>query len=378
MYKGFKVRLFPTKEQEELMWKHIGCSRFIWNYMLALQEERYKNGEKHLSRFDMIKLLTPLKKQCEYNWLNEISTVTLQITCTDLSEAYQRMFIKTAKHPKFKSKHKSKPSFPICAERFYFNKDTVQIQKLGKVKYKSEYKVSIPIGNHAAKFINPRILYTGNKWILSFGMECENQALDLEGRMGIDLGIKELAVVSFNGEPTMVHNINKSKRVRNLNRKLKHLQRNLSRKKGSKKGETKSKRFEKNVQQIKEVYRKITNIRNNHIHQTTHRLVEMKPEVVTMEDLNVTGMMKNKHLSRAVGEQCFHEFKRQMIYKCESRGIKLQLADRFYPSSKTCSCCGFIKKDLKLSERVYKCPECGSVIDRDFNAALNLERYVVH
>ena len=378
MYKGFKVRLFPTKEQEELMWKHIGCSRFIWNYMLALQEERYKNGEKHLSEYKTKNLLTPLKKQQEYEWLNEVSNTTLQIVCTDLSKAYQNWFNKTAGHPKFKSKRRSKPKYPIRAERFYFNKDTARIEKIGEVKYKSKYSSFVPVGNHAAKFINPRIEHTGNKWILSFGMECENQALDLKGKMGIDLGVKELAVVSFNGEPTIVHNVNKSKRVRNLNRKLKHLQRNLSRKKGSKKGETKSKRFEKNAQQIREAYRKIANIRNNHIHQTTHRLVEMKPKVVTMEDLNVTGMMKNKHLSRAVSEQCFHEFRRRMIYKCESRGIKLQLADRFYPSSKTCSCCGFIKKDLKLNERIYKCPECGLVIDRDFNAALNLERYVVH
>ena len=139
MIKSFKVRLYPTKEQEELMWKHIGCSRFIWNYMLDLQNERYKNGEKFLSRFDMIKLLTPLKRQDEYKWLNEVSNTTLQIVCTDLHKAFQRMFNKTAKHPKFKSKKLAKASYPVSSDnkRFYFIGDKVNIEKLGKIKYKS-------------------------------------------------------------------------------------------------------------------------------------------------------------------------------------------------------------------------------------------------
>ena len=376
MIKSFKVRLYPTKVQEELIWKHIGCSRFIWNYMLALQNERYKNGEKFLSRFDMIKLLTPLKKQDEYKWLNEVSNTTLQIVCTDLHKAFQSMFNKIAKHPKFKSKKLAKASYPVGSDnkRFYFIGDKVNIEKLGKIKYKSTYK--FPEGHGVGKYSNARVSYANGKWILSFGMECESQAFDLNGRIGIDLGVKELAVVSHDGEQMVFHNINKSKRVRTLKHKLVHLQRKVARKYRTNGNYEKSNAIIKVEQQIKEICYHLSKIRENYIHQTTHRLVSLNPEVITMEDLNVSGMMKNRHLSKAIQEQCFYEFRRQMEYKCEDRGIKLQFVDRFYPSSKTCSCCGSIKKDLKLFDRTYKCNECGLIIDRDFNAALNLERYV--
>lgn len=376
MIRSFKVRLFPTKEQEELMWKHIGCSRFIWNYMLALQNERYKNGEKYLSGFDMIKLITPLKKQEEYKWLSEVSTTALQIVCTDLHKAFQGMFNKIAKHPKFKSKKFAKLSFPVRSEnkKFYFVNDIVTIEKLGKVKYKSSYEFFQ--GRGVEKYSNARISYTNGKWILSFGMECENQAQDLSGRIGIDLGVKELAVVSHNGGQIVFHNINKSKRVRTLKHKLVHLQRKVDRKYRTNKSYEKTKRILKVEQQIKEIYYHLSKIRENYIHQTTHQLVNLNPEIITMEDLNVSGMMKNRHLSKAIQEQCFYEFRRQMEYKCEDKGIKLQFVDRFYPSSKTCSCCGSVKNNLKLSDRTYICDECGLVIDRDFNAALNLERYV--
>ena len=344
--------------------------------MLAEQIKRRENGEKHLSRFDMIKLLTPLKKQEEYEFLNEVSNTTLQIICSDLNNAYQKFFNKVTKFPKFKSKRKSKLVFPVCTNRFYFTKDYVQIQKLGRVEYKSSKP--IPLGKGVAKFTNPRISLENGKWILSFGMECENQALDTEheGKIGIDLGIKELAVVSVNGEQMNFHNINKSKRVRTLKHKLKYLQRKVSRKYRTNGNYEKTNAILKTEAQIREIHYHL--IRLNYIHQTTHKLTELYPEQITMEDLNVSGMMKNEHLARAIAEQNFYEFRRQMEYKCEAKGIKLQFADRFYPSSKTCSCCGHIKKDLKLTDRTYICSECGLVIDRDFNAALNLERYVVH
>lgn len=376
MIRSFKVRLYPTKEQEELIRKHIGCSRFIWNYMLALQNERYENGEKHLSRFDMIKSLTPLKKQEEYVWLNEVSNTSLQIVCTDLHKSFQGMFKKISKHPKFKSKKSAKTSYPVRSDNtaLYFDKDSVNIEKLGKVKYKSTHK--LPQGRGVGKYSNARISYTNGKWILSFGMECESQAHNLNGRIGIDLGVKELAVVSHNGKQMVFHNINKSKRVRTLKHKLIHLQRKVARKYRTNGNYEKSNAIIKTEQQIKEICYHLSKIRENHIHQITHQLVSLNPEVVTMEDLNVSGMMKNRHLSKAIQEQCFYEFRRQMEYKCEDRGIKLQFVDRFYPSSKTCSCCGSVKSNLKLSDRTYRCNECGLVIDRDFNAALNLERYV--
>ena len=161
MIKSFKVRIYPTKEQEALIWKHINCCRYIWNYMLALQEERYTNGEKHLSRFDMIKLLTLLKKDGTHDWLYEVSAATLQIACSDLSEAYSRMFDKTSKRPRFKSKKKAKPSFGISYQNFYFkNESRVKVEKIGDVRYKTFF--NFPIGR-GFKFSNPRISYRNNQ-----------------------------------------------------------------------------------------------------------------------------------------------------------------------------------------------------------------------
>ena len=382
MIRSFKVRLFPTKEQEQMFYQHIGCCRFVWNYMVELQQKRKENEEKHLSRFDMIKLLTPLKKEEEYKWLNEVSNISLQITCTDLSKAYKSFFEKIAKYPKFKSRKCSTKSFPARADSIYFaTDDLLNIEKVGKVKYKTDR--TFPLGKGNVKVSNTRVKLVGKKWILTFGMECENQAPTLNGKIGIDLGVKELAYCSHNGKPLVFHNINKSQRVRRLKSKLRHLQRNVSRKYDTNNRLRvyedkwhKSNKIIKLEEQIAEVHRKLANIRNNYLHQTTHYLVSLNTEQITIEDLNVSGMMKNKHLSKAIAEQCLYEFRRQIEYKSEERGIKVVAVPRFYPSSKTCSCCGSYKKDLKLSDRIYKCEHCNSVIDRDFNAALNLERYV--
>lgn len=380
MIKSYKIRIYPTKEQEQKLWQHIGARRFIWNYMLDLQQKRYEDGEKHLSAFDMNKLLTPLKRRAEFMWLNDVSNTSLQRTCSDLSEAYNRFFKKTAKCPKFKSRKKAKPSYAVCTERFYIKDDKVlNIEKIGKVKYKTDF--CLPIGTHAIKFSNVRVSYVQatNKWLVSFGIECESQASELNDySMGIDLGVKDLAIVECNGEQIVFHNINKSKRMRFLKRRLKHLQRAVSRKyETNKQGNkyVKTKNIEKLEQEIRRVHARITNIRDNYMHQTTHKLVSMLPRRVVVEDLNVTGMMKNKHLSRAISEQCFYKFIEYMRYKCEWNWIEFVQADRFYPSSKTCSCCGEIKRDLKLKDRTYTCSSCGLVIDRDYNAAINLSRY---
>ena len=382
MIRSFKVRLFPTKKQEQMFYQHIGCCRFVWNYMIELQQKRRENEEKCLSRFEMVKFLTPLKKEEEYKWLNEISNASLQIVCTDLSKAYKSFFEKIAKYPKFKSRKGSNKSFPVCTTALYFaTNDLLNIEKVGKVKYKTDR--TFPLGKGSIKVTNSRVKLVGSKWILTFGIECESQAPTLNGKIGIDLGVKELAYCSYNGKPLVFHNINKSQRVRKLKSKLRHLLRNVSRKYDTNNRLKiyedkwhKSNKIIKLEEQIAEIHRKLANIRNNYLHQTTHYLVSLNPEQITIEDLNISGMMKNRHLSEAIAEQCLYEFRRQIEYKAEERGIKVVAVPRFYPSSKTCSCCGGYKKDLKLSDRVYKCEYCDSVIDRDFNAALNLERYV--
>ena len=380
MMKGFRVRVYPTKTNEPQFINHAGACRFIWNHMLDVQQERYKNGESYLSAFGMINLLKPLKNDCEHSWLYEVSNTSLQRICQDLNDAYQRFFKKISSKPRYKSRKDSKMSFPICCEKFYFVDDKyVQIQKIGRVRYKTD--LDIPIGrNH--KFYDVRVSYEDGKWFISFAMECESQTPELTDKsMGIDLGIKELAVVAIDGEtePIVFHNINKSRKVRQLEKKQKRLQRNISRKyEKNKVGNryVKTKNIEREESKLRKVYRKLSNIRNNYKHPTTRTLVSMLPCRIIMEDLNITGLMKNKYLAKAIQEQCLSEFIRQMKYKCEWNGIEFIQVDRFYPSSKTCSCCGAIKKDLKLSDRTYVCHNCGTVIDRDFNAAINLSKYV--
>lgn len=378
MIKGYKIRIYPNKEQKILIEKHMGACRFIWNYMLNLQNENYKAGNKYISRFDMIRSLTPLKKQEEYQWLNEVSMSSLQNICTDLDKDFKGFFKKEHKHPNFKSKKKSKKSYPVCESRFYF-KDSkhIQIQKLGIVKCKTDFK--IPIGKY--KFSNVRLSKELNKYFISFGLECENQVRELNDySMGIDLGVKDLAVVSYGEDSLVFHNINKSSKIKKLNRELKHLQRSISRKyEANKQGNKyiKTNNIMKAEEKLRKINKKISDIRNNYIHQTTHKLIELLPKRVVMEKLNILGMMKNKHLAKAIGEQNFYKFIEYMKYKCKWNGIEFIQADRFYPSSKKCSCCGNIKKDLKLSDRVYMC-KCGLNIDRDLNAAINLKNYVVY
>ena len=382
MIKSYQIRIFPTPEQEQLMWKHIGCCRFIWNYMVALQEDRYRAGEKHLRHFDMSNLLPQLKKQEEYTWLNEVSSQSLRRVCEDVSKAYQSFFKKVNKHPKFKSKKRARPSFPLrSGGGVYFKNGFVQVPNIGKVSYKTNY--NLPEGSKV-KLTDPRVHYrkANGKWILTFGIEHENQVRELsDNDMGIDLGVKELAVVAYGDQQIVFHNINKSKRVRTLEKKKKHLQRVISRKYevGNRQhpGEKwqKTNAILKYEQQAREIDYKLSNIRKNYIHQTTHKLVELLPKAVVMEDLNVSGMMKNRHLSKAISQQGFFEFMRQMQYKCEWNGIEFVQVPRFYPSSKTCSGCGGVKHDLRLRDRTYICPACGLEIDRDYNAAVNLMKY---
>ena len=376
MIKSYKIRLYPTKEQEAMMWKHIGACRYIWNYMLAYQQEQYANGEKHLSAFDMIKLLTPLKKDGEHEWLCEVSNMSLVAVCRDLDKAYKGFFKKIARFPKFKSRKRSRATYPARAN-IWFSDKLVYIEKVGKIKYKTDF--DLPQGR-GCKFTNPRISNVNGKWMLSFGMESENQVPVLTDiSMGIDLGVKDLAIAEFNGTKITYRNINKTSKMKCLEKQMRYLKRSISRKyEQNRKGNTfvKTNNIMRSEERLRKMYARMTNIRTNYIHQTTHDLVSLLPKRVVMEDLNVTGMMKNRHLSKAIQEQCFAEFIRQMQYKCEWNGIEFVQVDRFYPSSKTCSCCGAIKHDLKLRDRVYVCTECGAEIDRDYNAAINLSRYV--
>lgn len=381
MIKGFKVRLFPNEVQTQLLWKHINVSRFVWNYALAEQLNRYKNGEKYLNKYGMRNIFVELKQSKEYAWLKEVSAHTIGNICIDLDKAYASFFTKIGGKPKFKKKNKCKNAFPVRCETVYFINNCVNIEKVGKIKYQSDKE--LPQGRNTCKFTNPRIVFENNKWILSFGMGCENQAQKLNDfSVGIDLGVKELAVVAYSENHKVYKNINKSKRIKTLKHKLLHLQHKVDRKyeTNNKHKVYDTKWYKSNgiletEKQICKIYNQLSNIRKNYIHQTTHEIISLLPKRVVMENLNVSGMMKNKYLSKAIAEQMFYEFIRQMKYKCEYNGIEFVQVDRFYPSSKTCHKCGCIKHDLKLSDRTYICSECGEIIDRDLNAAINLANY---
>ena len=367
-----KVRIYPTKEQEQKLWQSVGTARFIYNYTLAKQEENYKNGGKFISDGIIRKELTQLKKS-ELIWLNEVSNNVTKQAVKDACNAYKRFFKGLAKKPKFKIRKKSKPSFYNDTSKLKVKEKKVLIEKVGWIKINEQIPIDV-------KYNNPRVTYDNKYWYISVGVEVDKKQEELTDiSLGIDLGLKDLAVCS---DGKVFKNINKTKEVKNLEKRLKQKQRQISRKyeinkikKGGSCQFIKTKNIEKLENTTKLMHRKLTNIRDNYIHQVTTSIVKTKPYRIVIEDLNVSEMIKTKHLSDSVRKQCFNKFRQYITYKAELYGIGLVIADRFYPSSKTCSECGSIKKDLKLKDRVYRCPHCGVVIDRDYNASLNLSMY---
>ena len=369
-----KVRLYPTEVQEQKLWQSVGTARFIYNWTIARQEENYKNGGKFISDNDLRKEITQLKKS-ELQWLKEVSNNVAKQAVKDACDSYKRFFKGLADKPRFKSRKKSKPSFYNDNCKLKVEDKSVLIEKVGWINIKP---YSIPLG---VKYSNPRISFDGKYWYISVGVERELSKVKLtDESIGIDVGVKDLAICS-NG--MTFKNINKTKEVKRLKKVLKRKQRKVSRKydinKIKKGGENrcqfkKTNNIIKLEKEIRLLHRRLTNIRSNHIHQATNKIVKTKPSRVVMETLNIKGMMKNRHLSKAIAEQCLYEFKRQIQYKCKKYGIEFVEADKWFPSSKTCSYCGAIKKDLKLKDRVYQC-SCGLKIDRDLNASINLSRY---
>lgn len=370
-----KVRLYPTSEQEQKMWQSVGTARFIYNWTLNRQEENYKSGVKFLSDNELRKEITQLKKN-EFAWLNQVSNNVTKQAVKDCCKAYKNFFNRKAKKPKFKSRKKSKPSFYNDNDKLKVKEKSVLLEKIGWIKTNEQ----IPIG---VKYTNPRISYDGKYWYLSVGIEQPFEQIGLlDVSLGIDVGIKNLAICS---DGQIFKNINKTKVVRKLEKRLKRLQKQVSRKYEMNKKQlqgggnrcqfVKTKNMIKLEQKIRLLHRRLKNIRSNHLHQATNKIVKTKPSRIVMENLNIKGMMKNKHLSKAIVQQGLYEFKRQIQYKCEKYGVKFVEADRWYPSSKVCSHCGNVKVKLSLSERTYHCEACGQSMDRDLNASINLSRY---
>ena len=313
--------------------------------------------------------------------MNEISNNVTKQAIKDACNTYKRFFKGLCKYPKFKSKKHSALSFYQDNVRIRFTDTHVKVEGFSMSKKQSKQKLNwiklcekgrVPID---CKYTNPRFTYDGLYWYVSVGIEVDdNTIIPSNEGIGIDLGIKNLAVCS---DKNTYENINKTQRIKKLEKRKRRLQRSISRRyEKNKKGASycKTSNIIKREKELLKVIKRLKNIRQDYLHQTTSEIVKRKPSFICIEDLNVSGMMKNKHLSKAIQQQGFYEFKRQIEYKSEWNNIPVIIADRFFPSSKLCSCCGHIKKDLKLSDRIYKC-ECGNVIDRDFQASLNLKIY---
>lgn len=383
MIKSIKVRLNPNNKQLTKLFQYAGSARFAYNWAISREEENHKQGNKFLSDMDLRKEFTQLKKLQEYKWLNEISNNVTKQAIKDACNAYKKFFKEQCKYPKFKSKKHSTPSFYQDTDKIQFTDTHVKVEGFSMSKRRNKQKLNwirlcekkkIPTD---CKYMNPRFTYDGLYWYVSVSIKVDDNTdntFPSNDGIGIDLGIKDLAVCS---DEHTYKNINKTQRVKKLEKKKRRLQRSISRKycknkKGDNYGKTSN--IIKREKEFLKVMKRLTNIRQNYLHQTTSEIIKRKPSFICIEDLNVNGMMKNKHLSKAVQEQKFYEFRRQIEYKAKWNNIPLIIADRFFPSSKMCSCCGKIKKDLKLSDRIYKC-ECGNIIDRDFQASLNLKQY---
>ena len=381
MIKSIKVQLSPNNKQLTKLFQYANCSRFAYNWTLAREQENYELDGKFLSDNELRKEFTKMKKLDEYKWLNNISNNVTKQAIKDACNSYKRFFKGKSKHPKFKSKKNSKQSFYQDNVKIQFTDTHVKVEGFSMSHKRNKQKLNwiklcekgrIPTN---CKYMNPRITYDGLHWFVSVGIGVEdNTDIPLNEGIGIDLGLKDLAVCS---DGNIYQNINKTNKVKKLEKKKRRLQRSISRKYNmNKEGERykKTSNIVKREKELLKVTKRLTNIRHNHLHQTTSEIIKRKPSFICIEDLNVSGMMKNKHLSKAIQQQGFYEFRRQIQYKSEWNNIPVIIVDRFFPSSKLCSCCGMIKKDLKLSDRIYQC-DCGNIIDRDYQASLNLKQY---
>jgi putative transposase len=371
---ALKVRLEPNNKQMSKLFQSAGVARWAYNWILARQEENYQNGGKFIKDGDLRKELTQLKQTEELKWLNDYSNNITKQAIKDACDAYYKFFKKLSDKPEFKSRKKSPPKFYQDTEKIKFKDGKVRLEKIGWVRLSEKDRIPEDV-----KHTNPRVKFDGVHWYVSVGIEVEQETIELTGEsIGIDVGVKNLAICSNVEEPFT--NINKTKKVRKLEKKLRRLQRKVSNKyEKNKEGRSYVKtgniiKLEKNIRKL---HKNLDKIRTDNRHKVTTKIVKTKPSRIVMESLNVSGMMKNKHLSKAIGQQGLFEFKTMIQYKSNKYGIEFIEADKWYPSSKTCSVCGHVKTKLSLSEREFRCECCGTVIDRDKNASINLSRYKV-
>lgn len=387
MLKSYKTEIKPTLEQMQKINRTIGTCRFIYNFYLSHNKELYNNGKEFMTAKSFSVWLNNefIPNNPDYSWIKEVSSKSVKKSMENACSAFLRFFKKQSNFPNFKKKNKSdvkmyfvknNPKDCLC------ERHKIKIPTLGWVKLKE--KGYIPTTKQGYRISSGTVSRKAGKYYVSVLIDMpdvEKPKLNNFG-IGIDLGIKEFAVIS-NG--VTKKNINKTAKVKKLEKQLKREQRCLSRKyedlkKRNKKikGEKATRQnIQKQVLKVQKLHHRIDNIRTDYINKCINEIVKTKPSYIAIEDLNVKGMMKNRHLSRAVASQKFYEFRKKLEAKCKELGIELRIVDRWYPSSKLCHNCGSIKKDLKLSDRKYNC-ECGYCADRDYNASLNLRDAITY
>ena len=375
LLKSFKTEINPTDEQKVRIRKTIGTCRFIYNFYLAHNKELHESGKKFMSSSQFRVWLNNeyLPSHPEYSWIKEAYSKSVTQAVNNGQSAFTRFFNHKSAFPKFKKKGRSdvkmyfvrnNPKDCLC------ERHRIKIPSLGWVRIKE--KGYIPTTKDGYVIKSGHVSIKADRYYVSVLIEIPDKRTTNNSSkgIGIDLGLKDFAIVS-NGK--IYKNINKSAKLKKLEKKLIREQRSLSRKyENIKKGESTQKRnIQKQRLKIQKLHHRIDNIRTDYINKIIAEIVKTKLSHITIEDLNVSGMMKNRHLSKAVASQKFYEFKTKLQAKCKEKGIELRIVDRWFPSSKTCHCCKRIKKDLKLSDRIFRC-DCGYIEDRDFNAALNL------
>ena len=363
MIKGYKYKLIPNQEQRETLSKYFGCVRFIYNWGLNKKIETYKECGKSISYVQLSRELTLLRQLKEFEWLKECPAVAMQQSLRNLDRAFSNFFKKNAKYPKFKTKKHSMDSVKfIQSVHFDFRDWTVKLPKIGKVDLCKNRTFNQETCKQGITTVSRD--HCGTYWCVVLIDDLQEMPQKAEVRkdnsVGIDLGIKDYAILS-DGTKFSNH-----KHLENAKKRLAHLQKVFSRK------EKGSKNYEKMRIKVAKCHRKIANKRNDYLHNLSSYLVN-NYKTICLEDLNVKGMHKNHHLARAIQDASWGEFTRQLQYKSDWNGDNIIYIGRFEPSSKTCSVCGYKKEDLKLSDRSWVCPQCGTKHDRDINAAINIK-----
>ena len=376
LLKSFKTEINPTEEQKARIRRTIGICRYVYNFYLGHNKALHDNGEKFMTgkSFSLWLNNEYIPNNPDKTWIREVYSKAVKKSIEDGCTAFTRFFKHQSDFPKFKKKGKSDVKMYFVRNNpkdCQCERHRLKIPTLGWVRIKE--KGYIPTTKDGYMIRSGTVSVKAGRFYVSVLVEIPDINIDNNSNegIGIDLGLKDFAIVS-NGKT--YRNINKSAGLKKLEKQLIREQRSLSRKyENLKKGEsTQRANIQKQRLKVQKLHHKMDNIRTDYINKTIAEIVKTKPSYITIEDLNVKGMMKNRCLSKAVASQKFYEFRTRLKAKCDENGIELRVADRFYPSSKTCHHCGSVRKNLKLSDRIYRC-ECGYVADRDFNAALNLK-----